>query len=98
MIRHILLIEFKASATPSQINALKDSFESIPEKISAVHSVEWGINNSPEQKNKHFTHAVVMNFTDSAAREQYLPHPEHKALQLLFEPILEDIIVFDYSV
>nr|CAA6827664.1 MAG: Unknown protein [uncultured Thiotrichaceae bacterium] len=28
----------------------------------------------------------------------YLPHPEHDALKAVFAPLLEDIVVLDYSV
>ncbi|SON52962.1 Dabb family protein [Vibrio tapetis] len=97
MIRHILFITFKASATQDEIEQLKASFESMPSKINGVDSVEWGENDSPEGKNKGYTHAVVMTFADEAGRTRYLPHPEHDKLKSLFRPILEDIVVFDYS-
>ncbi|GAL21185.1 stress responsive alpha-beta barrel domain protein Dabb [Vibrio maritimus] len=38
-----------------------------------------------------------MTFRDEAGRQNYLPHPEHNALKKVFRPILEDIVVFDYS-
>jgi hypothetical protein len=98
MIRHILLIKFKDSAEPLKIAALKDLFESIPEKIEGVDAVEWGINDSPEGKNEGYTHSVVMTFADEAVRRNYLPHPEHDALKAVFVPLLEKIIVFDYQV
>ena len=98
MIRHILLIKFKSTAKTNDINMLKASFESMPSKVKGVHSVEWGINDSPEGKNKGYTHAVVMNFVDDAGRDNYLPHPEHDELKKLFRPILEDLVVFDYTV
>ncbi|EJN6830026.1 Dabb family protein, partial [Vibrio cidicii] len=28
----------------------------------------------------------------------YLPHPEHDALKQVFRPLLEDIVVFDYTI
>ena len=98
MIRHIILIEFKSTAKTSEINELKSSFESMPLKVGGVHSVEWGLNDSPEGKNKNYTHAVLMNFVDAAGRDNYLPHPEHGELKKLFSPILEDLVVFDYTV
>lgn len=96
MIRHIILIKFKLTAKTNEINALKESFESMPLKVEGVDSVEWGLNNSPEGKNKGYTHAVLMNFVDDAGRNNYLPHPEHDELKKLFRPILDDLIVFDY--
>ena len=98
MVRHIILIEFKSTAKTSEINALKSSFESMPLKVEGVHSVEWGLNDSPEGKNKNYTHAVLMSFVDDAGRDNYLPHPEHGELKKLFGPILEDLVVFDYTV
>lgn len=98
MIRHILLIKFKQSADSSKIEELKALFESMPEKVDGVTSVEWGINDSPENMNQGYTHSVLMNFSDESARQYYLPHPEHEALKEVFIPLLEDIVVFDYQV
>lgn len=50
MIRHILLIRFKSSAMPEDIDHLRQLFEAMPQKIDGVISVEWGLNNSPEGK------------------------------------------------
>ncbi len=97
MIRHILLIKFKATATSDEMDKLKASFESMPSKVVGVHSVEWGLNDSTEGKNKGYTHAVIMNFVDNAGRDNYLPHPEHQELKKLFRPILDDLIVFDFT-
>ena len=98
MIRHIILIKFKATAKTNEINELKASFESMPSKVEGVNSVEWGLNNSNEGKNKGYTHVVLMNFVDNAGRDNYLPHPEHVELKKIFKPILEELIVFDYKV
>lgn len=98
MIRHILLIKFNDTAEPSKIEEVRALFEATPEKVDGVESVEWGLNDSPEELNKGYSHAVVMTFTDEAGRQNYLPHPEHDALKDVFIPLLEDIIVFDYSI
>jgi len=98
LIRHIILIKFKATAKKNEINELKASFESMPSKVEGVNSVEWGLNNSNEGKNKGYTHVVLMNFVDDAGRDNYLPHPEHFELKQIFKPILEELIVFDYKV
>lgn len=97
MIRHILLIKFKAQTSHTQIEKLMALFISMTKKVDGVIDVEWGENNSPEGKHRGYTHAVVMTFSGESARERYLPHPEHSALKHVFRPILEEIIVFDYS-
>lgn len=98
MIRHILLIKFKETAQPSDLEDVKAAFYGIPDKVSGVTDVEWGENNSPEGKNQGYTHCVFMTFRDEAGRDEYLPHPAHRALGEIFRPVLEDIIVFDYTI
>ena len=97
MIRHILLIKFRESSSASEIDKLQGLFESMPEKVEGIESVEWGVNDSPEGKNKGYTHSVVMTFSNEEGRQNYLPHVEHEALKKVFRPLLEDIIVFDYT-
>lgn len=97
MIKHILLIKFKEEATNAEITKLQRLFEAMTDKVDGVVSVEWGENDSPEGKNKGYTHSVLMTFLDEAGRQHYLPHPEHEALKEVFRPLLEDIIVFDYQ-
>ncbi|HDD9400506.1 Dabb family protein [Escherichia coli] len=97
MIRHILLIRFQEKITAEQISVVKTMFLSIPSCIPGVDSVEWGENNSPEGKNAGYTHCVMITFADEKARQRYLPHPDHKAIQSVFRQILSNIIVFDYE-
>lgn len=97
MIRHILLVKFKAEAEQSKIDNVRELFESMPTRVEGVQSVEWGLNDSPEGLDQGFTHAVMMTFTDEQARQNYLPHPEHEALKAVFVPMVDDIVVFDYT-
>ena len=57
------------------------------------------MNNSPEKKNLGFTHVYVLTFENAAARDAYLPHPEHRKFgQLLGKlGVLEDAFVVDYT-
>ena len=98
MIRHILLIEFKAETSDHQLAFMRQAFLNIPAQVEGVEALEWGANNSPEGLNKTYSHCVQMTFTDESARESYLPHPAHKALLDIFLPLLEDIVVFDYEI
>ncbi|MDM5090820.1 Dabb family protein [Aeromonas bestiarum] len=97
MIRHILLITFKGEASPDDIAAVRAAFLAIPHQVSGVLAVEWGQNDSPEGRAEGFTHSVLMTFADEAARQSYLPHPDHDALKALFRPVLDRIIVLDYT-
>lgn len=96
MIRHVLFIQFKATAAAAAIDAVRLAFLSMPQQVEGVEAVEWGENDSPEGKNRSFSHCVLMTFKDETARQHYLPHPAHEALKAEFLPVLEDIIVLDY--
>ncbi|GAD00608.1 Dabb family protein [Agarivorans albus] len=97
MIRHILLIKFKAEVSDVNIQQARQKFLDIPNKIEGVLEVEWGRNDSPEALNKNYQYSVIMTFADETARQRYLPHPEHERLKHHFVPLLEDIIVFDFT-
>jgi hypothetical protein len=97
-IRHLVLLKFKASVTPSEIQRIEAEFVDLRSKISAVQSLEWGTNNSPEGLAKGFTHCFNLTFADDAARAVYLPHPDHLAFVEILKPTLDDVLVLDYTV
>jgi len=97
-IRHLVLLKFKADTAPAQVRAIEVAFASLASKISAVQSLEWGTNNSPEGLTKGFTHCFNLTFADEAARATYLPHPDHLAFVEQLKPALDDVLVLDYCV
>ena len=68
-------------------------------KISGIVDFEHGVNNSPENKNNGFTHVYLFTFENAAARDSYLPHPEHQKFESILGEmeIVEDVFVVDYS-
>jgi len=101
MIQHIVLLKLKADTTTAQKDALLAGLIALKQegKIPGIETVSGGDNNSPEGKAHGFDWGFVMTFKDAAARDAYLPHPEHKALgQSLLRPIVDDVLVFDYEI
>lgn len=96
--KHIVIFKYKPAASQEQIDKVTQAFKDLKNRIPGIVDFEHGINNSPENKNKGFTHVYLMTFTDAAARDTYLPHPEHQKFgQLLGElDIVEDVFVVDY--
>lgn len=96
--RHIVIFKYKPTATDDQIERVTGAFKDLQNKIPGIVAFEHGVNDSPENKNFGFTHVYTMTFEDAAARDAYLPHPEHRKFgQLLGElEILEDAFVVDY--
>lgn len=101
MIRHIVLVKFKAELDSASIEAALNAVVALKDKIEGIIAVSVGDNNSPENLEKGFRHGFVVDFVDSAARDAYLPHPEHakvgKALVEAAEGGLAWILVFDYT-
>jgi hypothetical protein len=97
-VRHVVVFKYKPGATAEQIQQVTKAFRELRTKIPGITAFEDGVNNSPEKKNLGFTHVHVMTFEDAAARDAYLPHPEHKKFGELLRTlgILEDAFVVDY--
>jgi hypothetical protein len=99
MIRHIVIFKYSSDATPEKVQHIHDAFRALQDRIPGIVGFEAGVNNSPENLNKGFTHVFQLTFADAAARDAYLPHPEHKAFgeTLRGTGILEDVFVIDYE-
>jgi Stress responsive A/B Barrel Domain len=76
------------------------AFEALNGKIPGIVSFGYGVNDSPENLNKGFTHVYLLTFEDTGARDAYLPHPEHKKfVSLLGElDVLEETFIVDFEV
>jgi hypothetical protein len=99
-VKHIVVFKYKSTATPEQIEQVTTAFKALKGKIPGIVSLEYGTNNSPEKLNKGFTHVYLLTFTDAAARDAYLPHPEHKKFGELLGKlgVLEEPFVVDFEV
>lgn len=95
-LRHVVIFKYKSDATPEQIANIEKEFRALKDKIPGVVSIEAGVNNSPENLNKEFTHIFIVTFRDEAARETYLPHPAHAAFVSVLKPSLDDVFVVDF--
>ena len=98
-VRHMVVFKFTPEATPAQIKQVTDALRALKDKIPGIVAFEHGVNNSPEKKNLGFTHAFLITFENAAARDTYLPHPEHKKFGELLGSlkVMEDVFVVDYE-
>ncbi|CAN5283906.1 hypothetical protein BH23BAC1_BH23BAC1_10050 [soil metagenome] len=98
-VRHVVVFKYKPNATEEQIQKVTKAFGNMKNTIPGIVAFEHGVNDSPENKNLGFTHVYMITFENALARDNYLPHPEHKKFgQLLGElQVLEDAFVVDYS-
>lgn len=99
-VKHVVVFKYKTTATPAQIDEVTTAFLALKNKIPGITSFEYGVNNSPENLNKGFTHVYLLTFKDAQARDNYLPHPEHKKFGELLGRlgVLEEPFVVDFEV
>jgi len=98
MIEHIVLLKLKAGVTEAQTQALADGLDKLKQVVPGMLEVSAGYNTSSEGKSAGFTYGFIVKFSDAAARDGYVPHPEHQELaKTLVRPIVNDVIVFDYE-
>lgn len=98
-VKHIVVFKYTSAATTEQISEVTTAFKALKSKIPGIISIENGVNNSPENLNKGFTHIYLLTFKDVAARDAYLPHPDHKKFGDLLGRlgVLEDVFVVDFE-
>ncbi len=95
-LRHVVLFKFKESSTSTDIQNIELAFDEMIPKIPEIKDFERGINNSPENLNKGFTHCYLFTFNSEEDRDEYLTHPAHLALLDILIPHIEDGLVVDY--
>lgn len=96
-VRHVVCFKYKKGTPAGKIAEISGAFAALEKKIPGIVAFEMGENNSPEGLNKGFSHCYIVTFKDAAAREVYLPHPEHKKFVGLLKPHLEDVFVIDFT-
>jgi hypothetical protein len=95
-LKHCVFFKFKDDAAAEDVRTVEEAFAALPSKIDGIKAFEWGINNSPEGKDDGFTHCFMVTFDSEEGREQYLPHPDHKAFVEVLLPVLDKVRVLDF--
>lgn len=96
LLRHVVMFSFNDDSYPAGVAEVEQAFVGLSDKISQIHDLEWGINNSPEGLDNGFTHIFFVTFKSDADRAVYLPHPDHLAFVEVLKPHLKEVMVLDY--
>lgn len=97
-VRHVVLFQWKDSATPQQIEAVVNAFSELPAKIPQIKAYEHGHSQSVEGLNADLDHAFLVTFETFDDLRTYIDHPAHKEFVAKLRPILERPVVVDYVV
>lgn len=95
MVIHIVFFQPKPEANDAAWLHARDAIMNLPAKIDGIAAVYWGVNSSPEGMGHGFSHGFVMHFIDQAARDAYLPHPDHIAVFPAIDAVSAKTLVFD---
>jgi hypothetical protein len=97
-VRHIVAWRFRDETTDTQIERFSEAFRTLQDTIPGIIGFEHGVNNSPENLNRGLTHVYLLTFESIAARDAYLPHPEHKKFGETIRQmgIVAEVFVLDY--
>ena len=97
-VKHAVLVKFKETTTPEQIDQVFSDLLDLSEAIPGIEDYVAGPNNSSQGLSQGYTHGFIMTFTDAAARDAYLPHPDHKTFEQKALPLVDSIAVVDFEV
>lgn len=97
-VKHIALLKFKEGTAQEQIDKIFEDLMDLSENVDGIEDYVSGANSSAEGLNQGYTHGFVMTFKDVAARDAYVPHPEHERLKSALMPLLDSIVVVDFEV
>ena len=95
-VHHLVLVKFKPGQD-GQAAPLFAALAALQAKLPGMLGYRFGTNVSPEGLNQGFTHGFVMIFTDAAARDRYLVHPDHEKVKAIYLPHVYEVIVFDFE-
>jgi hypothetical protein len=101
MVHHLVLFRFRADLPPEAVPGVFAELQALQRRIEGITEFRGGADCSKEGLTKGFTHGFCMTFRDAAARDAYLPHPEHQRVVEMILPMLEGglegALTFDFS-
>jgi quinol monooxygenase YgiN len=102
MIRHIVLIRFRADISEERVSEIFADLRTIKSKVPGVLAITAGRSEGPEKIERGFMHGFVADFADWAALDAYQKHPDHRRVgdALIAGAVggLDGILVFDLPV
>lgn len=95
-VQHMVILKFKPSVTPEEIDGLFGMVDAMKDLIPGIEYCAGGPYSSPEGFNQGFTHGFLVTFSSPEARDAYLPHPEHAKVRDALLAAIESAVAFDF--
>ncbi|MBL8860867.1 MAG: Dabb family protein [Planctomycetes bacterium] len=101
MVTHMVLFRVRPDVPASTLTRVMGEIGALQGRIPGILDYSWGAYSSPEGLNRGYTHGFCMRFRDAAARDAYLPHPEHErvkeAVLAILDGGVDGVLAFDYG-
>ena len=97
-VQHMVLLKFKTGVPQKTIDTIFSELEELQDLIPGITYFAGGPYSSHENRNEGYTHGFLMTFDSVAARDTYLPHPEHVRVKDTIIPNIDGVIAFDFEV
>jgi hypothetical protein len=94
VILHVVLLRFRASTTPIEVEDARRALLGMRGAVPGVHGVSFGPNLAPSAA--EWPYVLVVELEDATSVEAYLAHPVHQdVLAKYIKPVLEARLAAD---
>ena len=101
MIKHIVLFKIRPDVPKEKVEEIFGALGGLKGKIPGILAYSWGAYSSNEGRDRGYTHGFVMDFESVAARDAYLPHPEHEVVRKQLAEVrvggTDGVLAFDFE-
>jgi hypothetical protein len=95
MLNHVVMLKFKSGVEEADIEELEKMLDDLPNKITEIHSYEFGRNVIPSQKS--FDFALVSLFANEIALKRYQEHRQHLPVLKKIKALCETVATVDFQ-
>jgi hypothetical protein len=95
MITHIALLSPAENVPVDEFEAVLAGASEFADEVDGIIDIHFGADTIQESMGNGYTHALVITFTDLAARDAFLVHPVHDAYAARLGPVLSQAAIVD---
>lgn len=94
---HIVLAAWKEGTRQEDLDRLRATARGMATLIPGIVKIDEGPSVSPEGLEDGFHYGLAITFENAAARDGYLPHPDHQVLVEQIVAHCSRVVVFDVA-
>lgn len=79
MIRHVVFYSYRDDVPDSDIQKIYEDLDTLSARLPGRLSYSWGKYDGYDDGHQHYTHCLIIDFKDEAARHLFMTDPERLA-------------------